>query len=140
MKRFEFVDITTADTAFVAYGKDLNELFANAALAMFEVMVNTKQIKPKVEKTVKIKGNDLQSLMFNWLNELLIYVDAENLAFSKFDVEVDKKNMKLEAKCWGEKIDTKKHETRTAVKSATYHKLEIKKIKNQWEAQIILDI
>lgn len=140
MKRFEFVDITTADTAFVAYGKDLNELFANAALAMFEVMVNTKHIKQKVEKTVKIKGNDLQSLIFNWLNELLIYVDAENLAFSKFDVKVDEKNMKLEAKCWGEKIDTKKHETRTAVKSATYHKLEIKKIKNRWETQVILDI
>jgi len=140
MKGFEFVDITTADTAFVAYGKDLNELFANAALAMFEVMINTKQIKPKVEKDVKIKGNDLQSLMFNWLNELLVYVDAESLAFSKFEVKVDEKNMKLEAKCSGEKIDTKKHETRTAVKSCTYHQMKIEKVKNVWNAQVILDI
>ena len=43
MKKFEYIDITTADVAFVAYGKDLNELFENAALAMFEVMVNTKK-------------------------------------------------------------------------------------------------
>jgi SHS2 domain-containing protein len=140
MKKFEFVDITTADTAFVAYGKDLNELFANAALAMFEVMINTKQVKPKIKRGVKVGGNDLQSLMFNWLNELLVFVDAENLAFSQFDVKINEKNLKLEAVCNGEKMDRKKHETRTHVKACTYHKMEIKKVKNIWQAQVILDI
>jgi SHS2 domain-containing protein len=140
MKRFEFVDITTADTAFVAYGKDLNELFANAALAMFEVMVDTKQIKPKINKKVKVDGNDLQSLMFNWLNGLLVFVDSENLAFSRFDIKVDEKNLKLEAVCKGEKIDKKKHEIRTNVKACTYHLMEIKKMENIWQAQVILDI
>ncbi len=140
MKKFEFVDITTADVAFVAYGKDLDELFANAALAMFEVMVNTKQIKPTVSRKVKIKGNDLQSLMFNWLNELLIYVDSENLVFSDFKVRADEKKFSLSAEFKGEKIDRKKHETRTVVKSATMHKMEIKKEKNIWKAQVIVDI
>jgi len=28
MKKFEFLDITTADICFVAYGKDLNEIFS----------------------------------------------------------------------------------------------------------------
>jgi protein archease len=140
MKKFEFVDITTADVAFVAYGKNLDGLFANAALAMFEVMVNTKQIKSNVSKKVKVKGNDLQSLMFNWLNELLVYVDGDNLAFSSFDVKVDEKKFKLVAECKGEKINSKKQEIRTGVKSATYHKLEVKKDKGIWKAQIILDI
>jgi len=139
MKRFRFVDITTADVAFEAYGKDLNELFANSALAMFDVMINTKQVKPKIKKEVKIKGNDLQSLLFNWLNELLVYVDSENLAFSGFDVRIDEKKLRLEAVCKGEKIDPKKHETRTVVKAATMHRMEIKKNK-QWSAQVILDI
>lgn len=140
MKKFKFVDITTADVAFIAYGKDLSELFANAALAMFEVMINIKQIKSKVKKEVKVKGNDLQSLMFNWLNELLVYVDAENLAFSEFDVRADEKNFALEAECCGEKINPEKHETRTHVKAATYHQMRIEKVKNRWEAQVILDI
>ena len=128
MKKFEFVDITTADVAFVAYGKDLNELFANAALAMFEVMINTKQVKPKMKVEVKVDGDDLVSLMFNWLNNLLVYVDSENLAFSEFEVEVDEKKLKLNATCKGEKIDKKRHETRTAVKAATYHKLDRKSV------------
>jgi len=140
MKRFEFVDITTADTAFIAYGKDLNGLFANAAMAMFEVMVNTEQVKQKIEKSVKVKGNDLQSLMFNWLNKLLVYVDGENLVFSVFDVKIDGKKFELAAKCKGEKIDREKHEIRTAVKSCTYHQMKIEKVKNLWKAQVILDI
>jgi len=138
MRKFKFIDITTADVAFEAYGKDLNDLFANSALAMFEVIINTKQIKPKIEKKVKLKGNDLQSLMFNWLNELLIYVDSENLVFSEFDVKINE--FELNAVCKGEKIESKKHEIRTAVKAATYHKMEIKKIDNYWKARVIVDI
>ena len=140
MERFKFVDITTADVAFVAYGKNLNELFSNAALAMFEVMINTKQIKPKIKKDVVAKGTDLQSLLFNWLNNLLVFVDAENLAFSKFDVNVDEKKLKLKAVCKGEKIDRKRHETRTNVKAATYHKMKIERGKSGWKAQVIIDI
>jgi len=140
MKNFEFVDITTADVAFVAYGKDLNELFANAALAMFEVMINTKQIKPKVKKSIRISGDDLESLMFNWLNALLVYVDGENLAFSKFEVKINEKRFELHAVCEGENIDTKKHEIRTVVKAATYHKLEVKKEKDYWKSKVIVDI
>ena len=140
MEKFEFVDITTADVAFIAYGKNLSELFSNAALALFEVMINTKQVKPIVTKKVKTDGEDLESLMFNWLNALLVYVDGNSLAFSKFKVEVDEKKLKLKAECSGEKIDSKRHETRTAVKAATYHKLEVKKEDDYWKAKVIVDI
>jgi SHS2 domain-containing protein len=139
MKKFEFVDITTADVAFDAYGRDLNELFTNSALAMFEVMIDTKQVKPKVEKKVKVKGNDLQSLMFSWLNELLVFVDSENLAFSDFKTKINEKNFTLNAVCKGEKINSKMHETRTAVKACTYHQMKIEKNKI-WKARVILDI
>jgi len=138
-KKFKFLDITTADIAFEAYGKDLNELFANSALAMFEVIVNTKQIEPKVERKVEAGGNDLQSLLFDWLNKLLVFVDSENIAFSEFDVKIDEKNFKLEAICRGEEMNREKHETRTHVKACTMHKMEIKKNKN-WKARVILDI
>jgi SHS2 domain-containing protein len=139
MKAFEFIDITTADVAFLAYGKDLNELFANAALAMFEVMINTKQVEKKEEEKVYVEGHDLESLMFNWLNELLYVSDSKNLAFSKFDVKIDEKNFKLEAVCKGEEINPQKHETRTVVKAATYHRMKIWK-EDVWKAQVILDI
>jgi SHS2 domain-containing protein len=140
MKKFEFLDITTADAAFVSYGKNLNELFANAALAMFEIMVNTKQIKHEIMKKVEIETNDLLSLLFEWLNKLLVFYGSDNLAFSKFNVEIDEKNFKLRARCFGETIDPKRHEIKTEVKACTYHKMEIKKINEGWKAQVIVDI
>jgi len=139
MKKFEFIDITTADVAFEAYGESLDELFANAALAMFEVMINTKKVEPKIEKKIEVEGNDLQSLLFNWLNELLVFYGAENLAFSKFEVKIDEKNLKLEASCYGEEINLEKHETKTEVKACTYHQMKVEK-NEFWKARVILDI
>jgi len=140
MEKFKFVDITTADVAFDAYGKTLSEIFSNSALAMFEVMVDTSQIAQNEKREIKANGQDMESLMFNWLNELLVYVDSENLAFSRFDIEVDEKNLRLAAECYGEPIDPKMHETRTVVKAATYHKMEIKNENGIWRARVIIDI
>lgn len=140
MKKFEFLDITTADISFIAYGNSLNELFRNAATAMFEVMINTKQIKTEISRKIEVNGHDLQSLLFNWLNELLIFYGAENLAFSKFEVKINEKKISLEAECFGEKINPEKHETRTEVKAATKHKMEVAKGNGKWKAQVILDI
>ena len=139
-KKFKALDITSADVAFVAYGKTLSELFANAALAMFDVMINTSQVKEKREVSISLSGIDLNSMMFNWLNKLLLFVDSESLAFSRFEVSIDQKKMNLAATCFGEKI-SEKMETRTEVKAATYHKMSIKKGSNGiWKARVILDI
>lgn len=139
MKKFKFIDITTADVAFIAYGKSLNELFENAALAMFEEMINTSQVEPKEKIKISIEGVDLNSLLFRFLNELLVYVDSKGMAFSRFNVRVDEKNFKLNAECFGEKI-TEKHETRTEVKAATYHGMKIEKKNGLWQVRVILDI
>lgn len=140
MRKFEFIDITTADVCFIAYGKDLNELFSNAALAMFETIIDTKKVESKVKKVLEIKGEDMKSLLFDWLNELIFYHGSENLAFSKFDVKVDKNNFKLKAICWGEEIDLQKHDIRTEVKATTYHKMKIEKVKDEWKTRVILDV
>ncbi|MEM5782219.1 MAG: archease, partial [Candidatus Aenigmatarchaeota archaeon] len=101
--------------------------------------INTEQVKPEIKREIKVSGEDLESLMFNWLNYLLIYVDSENIAFSKFKVKIDEKKFNLDAICEGEVIDKNKHETRTAVKAATMHKLEIRK-NDYWKARVIVDI
>ena len=139
MKEFEVVDITTADTAFIAYGKNLNELFANCAKAMFNIMVDLNEIDEKEMVEIKVNGIDLKSLLFNWLNELLFFYGSENLLLKRFEVEIDEKNFELKAKAFGERFDEKKHRGKTEVKSCTYHKMEIKK-NDVWKARVILDI
>lgn len=140
MKKYEFLEFATADACFIAYGKSLDDVFANAALAMFEVMTDTKTVKPKIKKEIKVGGEDLKSLMFNWLNELIFYVDTQSMLFSKFDVKINKEKNILKAKVFGEKINPKKHEIREDVKACTYHRMEIKQVDGIWQAQLIVDI
>ena len=140
-KKFEFLDITTADVAFAAYGHTLKEIFTHSARAMFEVMVDTSDVEPEKKYVVEVEGHDLISLMFNWLNELIFLSSSEEMMFSKFAVEIDEKTLKLAANCYGEPINAEKHELRTEVKAATYHKMEIVETENgEWKAQVILDV
>ena len=140
MKKFEFLEFATADVCFKAYGRTLEETFANAALAMFDVMLEPENVRPRIVKKINLKGEDLESLMFEWLNELLFYVDAENLAFSRFEVHIDKNRMTLSAKVSGECIDQARHMIKIDVKACTYHSMEIKQINGIWAAQVILDV
>lgn len=140
MKRYEILEDITADIGFIVYGKNLNELFENAAIAMFEVMIDLKNVEERIERKIQIESNDLESLMYKWLNELLYFVDAENLAFSRFEVNINEKEYKLTATCKGEKINRNKHKIGTLVKACTYHQLKIWKENDTWKAKIIVDI
>ncbi len=141
MKKFEFLDFATADIAFRAYGKTLSEAFGNAALAMFEVMFDTSKIQPILEKKVVVEGEDLESLLFDFLSELLYIFDVDKLVFCKFDVNISKEGDKymLTAVCKGQKLK-EGMEAKTEVKAVTYHHMEIKKEEDYWVIQVVLDV
>ncbi len=134
---FEYFEVT-ADVGIYAYGKSLNELFENAALAMFSVMCNTARVKCKKEKKVEVKAGDLEGLLGEWLTALLGLRDIHGMMFCKFKVVIDEENLALNGSACGE-ATKKGHEIATEVKAATYHMMEIKKNK-AWRARFILDV
>lgn len=88
---FKFLEgIATADIAIEAKGKNLEEAFAESALATFEVQTNTKKVKPLISKKIEIKSEDKKSLLFDWLSKLTYLRDVEKMFFSKFDVKIKK--------------------------------------------------
>ncbi len=142
-KKFRFLDIATADMAFEAFGSDLNELFENCGIALMEVMTDTSKIEPEREISFAVKGHDLQSLLFDFLSELIYYKDTEGLVFSRFVVEIEKgKDFRLKCSAFGEKWRRTKHEVRTEVKAATYNQMVVEKLpdKDEWRAQVVLDV
>ncbi len=136
--KYELWDITTADVAFIAYGKSLEELMANSAYAMFDIMVDLKDVEPKEERVVEVEGEDYEEMLFNFLNELLVFYGAENLIFSEFEVKIDGNKLKAVAK--GEVFDENKHKSKIEVKAATYHKMRVWQENGIWKASVILDI
>lgn len=136
-----FRDVAIADVAFQAEGRTLKELFESAGLAVTNTMVSDlKKVKPKVTKTIKLKGENMESLLFNFLQEIIFLKDAKQLLLSKFSVKVDEKKLSLVAKCFGEKLNMEKHELLVDVKAVTMHRFELKKEKKGWKASVILDV
>jgi len=126
--KFRFLENeATADVAFEAYGKNLEETFENSAIALFEIMTDTNKVKPLLNKELKLKAHDLKSLLYDFLERLLLFQDTENLLFSKFNVkkiEKIKDSYFLEAELKGDKLK-KSHEKRNMVKAVTYFGMEI---------------
>lgn len=140
-KRFEFQE-HVADELVVAYGDSLEEAFENAALALFEVMTDTKTVEPRIEDVFEVEGFDELSLLYSWIENFIIEFDVNLKLYSKFKIEKIERigeGFKLKGKAWGEVFKREKHPSRTEVKAITYHEMEI--IRNKGvKVKFILDI
>ena len=88
-KAFEYFE-ATADVGFYAYGESLKEAYENAGLAMFNVISDTRKIGQNESRHIEVVSEDLVSLLYDYLEELLFLQDTEFLLFSRFDVEIYK--------------------------------------------------
>jgi SHS2 domain-containing protein len=142
MKGYEFLE-HTADAYIAAYGKNLAEAFENAAVAMFDVMTEVEKVSSKVEDLIEVEGEDEYSLLYSWLEALLIKSETSGMLYSKFKIlHLGKsgKVFKLEARIWGEKFNPKKHLQKVGVKAVTYHRMEIIEGPRRVLLKFILDV
>jgi SHS2 domain-containing protein len=122
----------TADVGIKAYGKTLEELFGNAALGMFSIMVDLDGVASKGEFKVVLKADDKEKLLVDWLGELLYIHEVYDVLLNEFEVDIDDAKededgatLELKAVVRGESIDREKHDLKAMVKAVTYHMLEI---------------
>jgi SHS2 domain-containing protein len=128
-----------SDVGFEAYGATLEELFAHAALAMLSFMTDVEAIEPVEERAVQVKAEDLYSLMFDWLDELLFFFEAESLVMNAFEIAVDPAEFSIRGICRGGRFDPEKHEAGIIIKAVTYNMMEVKK-NERWHARVVLDV
>ena len=78
---YEYLEeIGTADIAFEATGRDLAELFRDAADATMNVMIdNIEAIQPRETRQIELSNDKLDMLLFDLLQELIFLKDAERL-------------------------------------------------------------
>ena len=136
MKRFRLIE-HTADTGLVACGNSLAEAFANAAYGLFSIITEPDDVREVESRLVEVEAEDVEALLFNWMNDLIYVFDVEHLLFKKFDV-FEFAETSLKAHCWGEKYEPARHQLKAGVKSATYHMLEVDKERNS--VRVILDV
>ena len=137
MKNYELIE-HTADVGIRVKGKDLKELFTNAALAMFDIMSEKRAQAGKTQEiSINQQADNLDELFVNWLNELLSLSAVKELIFSDFEIARLDKNS-LEAILIGSDIAC--HRINTEIKAATYHELKIEQTDSGWQAEVIFDV
>jgi SHS2 domain-containing protein len=134
----------TADVLIEAWGRSLEEAFEYAALGVTEVMTDLKAVRPLEEIEITAEGFDLESLLYDWIEKLIVLFDSRQLLVSKVEVEsieMDPEGRyKLKARVRGERYDPERHESRALVKAMTYHMMDIRKDGELYKIRFVVDI
>ncbi len=141
-KKYKFLeDVAIADIAYEAYGKDLNELFENAAMAIFELSANLKTIQAKKKLEIELENEKIENLLYDFLSEILFLKDSKYMVFKKVKVSIkENKKYQLKAIIEGDTINPQKQQLENDIKAVTMHMFKIEKIENGYKATIVVDI
>ena len=136
-------EIGTADIAFEATRRDLPELFSDAADATMNVMIdNLDAIEPRETRHIELSNDKIDMLLFDFLQELIYFKDAERLLLRVRDAQINERDQKyiLKAEAAGETLDAARHHQRADVKAVTLHDFSVEKEDGGWRARVLLDI
>ena len=144
-KTYRFLEeIALADVGFVATGDSVSELFVAAASAVIEAMVNPVSVGTNWTREVRLSQEQVDDLLFDWLNTIVFLKDAEAVVFRDVHALVsydsDANLWHLSATLIGDHIDANRQELRTDVKAVTKHLYEVKEKEGTWSAHVVVDV
>ncbi len=138
---FEYFDVT-AEVGIRAWGRTVSEAFAEAARALFALMVNIRTVRPQRTFSVEVSAESLELLLADWLNRLVLERDRTGCVFSEFRVTVtpQEQGFVLRGEIAGEPLDRARHDPRIDVKAVTYNNLHVLQQSDRAQVECVLDI
>lgn len=136
----------TADLKIRVYGASLQQLFCNALVGMFQAIEpvapqctwnGDRLVCPQLpsQHEINISSPDVTMLLIDFLSEALYLSDVHNEAYLKVDMHAfDERH--IQATLYG--VPVKRFGIE--IKAVTYHDLEIKKIDEEYQVDIVFDI
>jgi SHS2 domain-containing protein len=132
--------IAIADCALEIHGRDLDDLFATAARALADVMVEPDTVPRDVERALELEASALDLLLHDWLSELIFLKDSERLVFPEAVVSVRAVPPALTARLRGGRIDPPRTGLRADPKAVTFHQFMLEPRGAGWYARVVIDI
>ena len=136
-------DIAIADVAFEAWGETREELFVSSAAALLRTMVDEPgEVALRQELTLRMEHEELDLLLFSFLQELVFLKDARQLLLHAATMRIDEREgiFHLEAVVRGEEIAPLRHRLLVDVKAVTLHRFQVVFGDNAWRATVVLDV
>jgi SHS2 domain-containing protein len=135
---YELVD-HTADIGVRLWGPTAEEVFEQAALALFSLVCDPLEAGELESVDVELEAEALDLLLAAWLNELLYVFEARKLVLTQSDI-LELGERALRARVSGEPLDTSRHILCGGVKAATLHELSLEHRGDRWEGFVLLDV
>lgn len=129
----------TADLAMEVFGRDPWELYANAAGALYDILVQGPTAGDCEERSFNIGGADRADLMVNWLRELLFLWNGRQQVVNRVTIEALSETF-MKAKAMTADYDPDRHRILREIKAVTYHRVAVQQHKSAWRAQIYFDV
>jgi len=121
-------------------GDTIDEAFENAGVSVVDTIVDIKSVESKEDREIVLNADDLKSLLYSWLEEIIILTVTDGFVGKIFHVKITKNDgYHILAKVSGEEISVEKHHFKMEIKAPTYHLMEIKEEKPVL-MQFILDL
>lgn len=136
-KSYEYL-AHTSDVQFRAYGKNLEQSFINAAYAMADIITDHTQVKATTKKQFSVEGEDLESLLYDFLEQFLFFLDSENFLLHEIE-EITIDDLRLQASIVGD-THPEHYEIASHIKAVTYQKMLVEQQENGWIIQVIVDL
>jgi SHS2 domain-containing protein len=138
---YRFLDHMT-DAVIEAYGDTLDEAFEQAAKGLNDTMVDLKGVQPDRELEISAEGHDIESLLFDWLDKVMLILVADGIVMSEFSAKIRKtdNSYALAGTARGEILDLKRHTYKVEIKAVTYHEMSVRQQDGKATVRFLLDL
>lgn len=139
---YRFLEHVT-DALAEAWGKNIEDAFSQAGLALFDAMLDTKSVRMNSEQEIDVTGHDEKELLYNYLEELLLLFEIKQFAVGSIRVRSISRSLnqlRLHGEVSGEQYDSLRHHGKVEVKGITYHMMEIENTPEKTTVRFLADL
>jgi SHS2 domain-containing protein len=129
----------TADLRVCIVGSDLADLFQNAGLALFDLIVESDAPATGENVELRVSGEDLPDLLINFLRELLFLWTGDEKVVTMVEVK-HISDTTVSARIAAERYAPNRHHIQHEIKAVTYHQIDVTPVQEGWQAVVVFDI
>jgi SHS2 domain-containing protein len=129
----------TADLGVEITGASVEELYAGAAGALFDLLTDLSSVRESEERTLAVEGEGPDDLLVNFLREILYSWNGEGFLMKHCTIR-EAAPRRLKAVLRGETYDPARHRIRMEIKAVTYHQVSVEKTEAGWRGTVVFDV
>ena len=130
----------TADLGIEVTGRTLEELYAEAAVAVFDLLTDLRAVRPRSSREIDVGGENPSDLLIDFIREVLYAWNGEGFLVKSCSIR-QMAPTRVAAVLKGEGFDPARHRIVREIKAVTYHGSEIRRTtEGGYAARVVFDV